>query len=222
MRLIDALQYKDKPYYIPDCSRDDLPEFFRELGFTKGAEIGVAVGLNMLNYLKAGLEMIGVDPYEDYDDHIYRPLNFCGKMGYKVDTEEDVYNEAMKICSPYPNFTMIRKQSLEAAKEIEDNSLDFVYIDANHLYGYCAVDLQVWSRKVRKNGIIAGHDYYHPYGSRSCRGVPIAVDGFVQAYDIPNFWVLGSKLVLDKWTKPEGERLDDHLSFMMFKHWRTR
>ena len=30
MKLIDALKIKDKKVEIPDCSRDELPEFFKQ------------------------------------------------------------------------------------------------------------------------------------------------------------------------------------------------
>lgn len=38
MKLIDSIKHNGSPYYIRNCSRDELPEFFKELDFTKGAE----------------------------------------------------------------------------------------------------------------------------------------------------------------------------------------
>ena len=38
-------------------------------------------------------------------------------------------------------------------------SVDFVYIDANHSYTYVRDDIQTWLPKVKKGGIIGGHDY---------------------------------------------------------------
>jgi len=219
MRLIDGIKHRGKPYFIPNCVRDDMLEFFKEMGFTIGAEIGVSWGENMEKYLKAGFTMYGIDPYLDYPDHHYRPLGALRRMRVKCDTMEDVYNFAMEKLGGYPNFTMIKKNSIDSLADVPNNSLDFVYIDGNHLYGYVAMDLMQWAGKVRKGGIISGHDYYHPYGSRSCRGIAPAVDGFVRAADIDDFWVLGRKVVLGKGEALEGERLDDHLSFMMFKHW---
>ena len=40
MNINDGIKHKGKPYFIPDCSRDDLPKFFKERGFKVGAEIG--------------------------------------------------------------------------------------------------------------------------------------------------------------------------------------
>ena len=102
---------------------------------------------------------------------------------------------------------------MEALTDFPKRSLDFIYIDANHGFGYVAMDLSKWADKVRRHGIIAGHDYYAVTGSKSIRGVGPAVDGFIKSNDFANFYVLGSK------NPAPGEKNDDRLSYMMFKHW---
>lgn len=47
----------------------------------------------------------------------------------------------------------------EIAKSVPDESLDFVYIDADHSYASVKRDLESWVGKVRANGFIGGHDY---------------------------------------------------------------
>ena len=69
------------------------------------------------------------------------------------------YNAAVERLSPYSDCTLIRKRSFDALKDFEIGSLDFVYIDGNHMYGYAAMDLMTWVNKVKKGGIIMGHDY---------------------------------------------------------------
>ena len=49
--------------------------------------------------------------------------------------------------------------SADAAKEVADDSLDFVYIDGMHLYDFVMMDIILWSKKVREGGILSGHDY---------------------------------------------------------------
>ena len=49
--------------------------------------------------------------------------------------------------------------SVDFAKTIPDNSLDFVYIDANHSYACVMDDMTAWTPKVRSGGIVSGHDY---------------------------------------------------------------
>lgn len=52
----------------------------------------------------------------------------------------------------------IRADSIEASKFYEDESLDFVYIDADHGYEAFKRDLHNWYPKVKYGGVFAGHD----------------------------------------------------------------
>ena len=40
-KISENLHLKGLPAHIPDCSRNELPIFLKELGFKAGAEIGV-------------------------------------------------------------------------------------------------------------------------------------------------------------------------------------
>lgn len=66
MKLIDGLKLKGGRIEIPDCSRDDLPELFVQLGFKVGAEVGVYRGEFTEKFCQAGLKMYGIDPYLSY------------------------------------------------------------------------------------------------------------------------------------------------------------
>jgi hypothetical protein len=55
--------------------------------------------------------------------------------------------------------TMIRTKSTQGADLFQDNSLDFVYIDANHAYDYVVEDIKTWYPKVKKGSYLLGHDY---------------------------------------------------------------
>jgi hypothetical protein len=48
---------------------------------------------------------------------------------------------------------------LKASELYEDESLDFVFLDASHKYDDIKADLFAWYPKVKKGGIFAGHDY---------------------------------------------------------------
>jgi hypothetical protein len=48
---------------------------------------------------------------------------------------------------------------MDAVKDYPDQSLDFVYIDGNHEFSHVAADIAAWVKKVRRGGILAGHDY---------------------------------------------------------------
>ena len=210
MKLLDAIKNeKGNPYYVPDCSRLDLPELCVEMGFRKGAEIGVSWGSYITEFLEKGIEMIGIDPWEDSDNNIYRKIiSIDGKYGKSID---GVYKLAKERTASYgKKCKLVKKLSMDAIKDIPDRSLDFVYIDANHNFGYVAMDLASWCHKVKKGGFIAGHDYLSTKGDRAWRFVHYIVNAFAEAYDFKNWYVLG---------KSTDVIHDRELSYLFKKHW---
>jgi len=69
----------------------------------------------------------------------------------------DVWPKPHVLSEHKVNF--MQMPSVDAANLIDDESLDFVFIDANHSYESVAEDIKAWFPKVRKGGIISGHDY---------------------------------------------------------------
>ncbi len=76
--------------------------------------------------------------------------------------------------------TMMQTDSREAALSITDESLDFVFIDANHFYGEVKRDIEAYYPKVRSGGVLAGHDYVEKKHRRFGWGVNLAVNEFAQ------------------------------------------
>jgi len=80
--------------------------------------------------------------------------------------DKDIYRAFMDVAIHFPNVFPIRDTSLEALRIFPDGWFDLVFIDANHLYSYVKQDIQGWMPKVRKDGILCGHDceqYYTKY-----------------------------------------------------------
>lgn len=80
------------------------------------------------------------------------------------------YEECRNNLSRVPWVNIIPLSSRDAARLYADRSLDFVFIDANHAYPFVRQDITLWLPKVKKGGVLAGHDY------TSHRGVKRAVD----------------------------------------------
>ncbi len=68
--------------------------------------------------------------------------------------------------------TFLHGRSTEMARQVPDGSLDLLFIDADHSEQAVREDIAAWRPKVRRGGVIAGHDY----GSRNHPGVKVAVD----------------------------------------------
>jgi hypothetical protein len=77
---------------------------------------------------------------------------------------------------------VVHSDSLEAAKHVEDNSFDFVFIDADHSYEAVRDDIAAWAPKVKPGGWLCGHD--HGKGVVSCLGVDKAVHQFIEGTDM--------------------------------------
>jgi len=80
--------------------------------------------------------------------------------------------------------TLLRLDSLRAANRFARDSLDFVFIDADHTYEGVQQDIAAWWSKVRCGGIVTGHDYKSPRDLRGIWGVSRAVDEFAQQMNL--------------------------------------
>jgi predicted O-methyltransferase YrrM len=170
-----------------------LAKLFNELGYRKGAEIGTLGGMNArtLKIYITDLELYCVDPWEIYDG-----------IQYFDDPQQMIeeHNVAIHRLSNFKNVHFVQKLSMDAVKDFDDNSLDFVFIDANHELPYVTEDIFYWSKKVRSGGIVSGHDYLKVSGQEKFKGqgknkawhcdVRAAVHSYVEAYHIKPWFVM--------------------------------
>lgn len=176
---------------IPNMGRDDLAKLFAELNFKIGAEIGVDKGDYSEVLVKANpqCKIYGVDPYSRI---AYEPNIKPHEAGI-YDTQEgfeDNYYKARAKLDKYPNYVLLRGYSQDVLKQFEDQSLDFVYIDANHDFPNFINDLYQWSKKVRMGGIISGHDYAI-YSYRKFNHVKRALDAYARSYRMIPMFIVG-------------------------------
>ena len=121
------------------------------------------------------LKMIGVDLYKAQPDlpdtpgvERYTP----GENNLEWD-HKTYYKEMLSIVkNSNGRVSFIRDYTSNAAKKIKNGVLDMVFIDALHTYSGVISDINDWSPKVKKGGIICGHDY----GYDRFPGVKMAVD----------------------------------------------
>ena len=168
----------------PGSLGDDRVEFakwLKEWGLTRGAEIGTCGGEFAVALLAAGLTVTCVDPW----------LIYPGYIDYKRQkTLDRAYALACERLAPYyGQCNIIKKPSLEAVDEIKDGSLDFVFIDANHLLLPLLQDIYAWTPKVKVGGIVSGHDY----APSNRHQVVEAVHAYTEANKIRPWFALGPK-----------------------------
>jgi hypothetical protein len=209
MKTLDYLVKKFKidvkttsPIEIANVGRDNLADWLHELNFKTGVEVGVAAGAYSEIICKANPQMTiyGVDawkPYKGYSDYTQkRTLN-------------KLYREAQSRLKNYPNYKLIKKFSLEALPRFKNNSLDFVYIDANHQDPFVTQDITRWYKKVKPGGILAGHDYV--FSRAVSFDVVTAIKRFTTSQNLEPWFVLGT------WKRLPGIVRDDSRTWLLVK-----
>ena len=188
---MDTLEFIFDLLKIPEGSTDridvqisrvnGLLGIFRKLGFTKGAEIGVASGWysNLMFRRIPNLHLLLVDPWLCYPGYVETP---------NQETYEKMYNEVLEKFKDKPH-TIIRDFSVNASEQVPNGSLDFVYIDGNHDFLHITQDISYWYPKVRKGGIISGHDFVRYRGNPMFCHVKDVVQAWVYAYGISPWFV---------------------------------
>ncbi len=115
-----------------------------------GAEIGVNKGYNasyICNIIQPKILYL-IDPWNNFFDS----------------TSGEIIGEAQcimarELLQPFTCCNFIHKTSFEAINDFFNESLDFVYIDADHSYNAVLSDMTIWYPKIRTGGIVSGHDF---------------------------------------------------------------
>lgn len=130
-----------------------IADWVRKIDPKRGAEIGVKEGRFITHMLNCypDLVMYAVDPWEPQpsSNEKYDEWDF-----------NIIYNEyKAKTVHVTNRIVELREYSETAAAKVEDRSLDFVFIDAQHDYDSVKRDIELWHPKVRPGGLLSGHDY---------------------------------------------------------------
>lgn len=118
------------------------------------AELGCAEG----NFSKDLLDA-GVDRLFMVDNWGHIP-GVTGDGNFPQEWHDKNYQMAFNKVQPYGwRAKLLRGMSVAMADSVPDESLDMLYLDAAHYYEGVLADLKAWYPKVKRGGIIAGHDY---------------------------------------------------------------
>jgi hypothetical protein len=146
-------------------------------------EIGVDTGSfssMILEYLNPK-SLILVDPFENMTDPISKQDYYPNWSQRTVYSDEFCLNHVQTKFEKEINESRViidRNLSTNAVYNYSDESFDFIYIDACHLYESVKWDMENFIKKIKKGGYLGGHDYFnHP-----SFGVIQAVDEFCLEY----------------------------------------
>lgn len=156
------------------------------------AEIGVAEGRFSKTILSWGMveKLYLVDAWQQ--------LPQAGDGGYAQEWHTNNLKEVHeRIEGNEDKVIILQGLSTDMAANIPDNSLDMVYIDANHSYDGCLKDLNAYYPKVKINGFICGHDILNEsYGVRKAVEQFCIEHGYEEINIIPDeepvmasFWI---------------------------------
>jgi len=136
--------------YSSMVSKFDSGSRFVEVGSWKGMS-SCFMAVEIINSGK-NIQFDCVDTWEFFDWFVD-----IQKSAY-----ENLYEIFLENIEPVKNnINVVKMISWEGASNYENESIDFVFIDAGHDYESVKKDLISWLPKVKKSGVIAGHDYYH-------------------------------------------------------------
>lgn len=154
-------QYLELLYAVPEGG------VFVELGSYKGKSTSF-VGTEVLNSHR-NIKIVAVDSFSGLTE-LSNDME-VSEYG-KVDLT-DLHNEYLKNTNHVRSVVKtIVSLSHVAANQFKDESVDAIFIDAGHSYDAVTRDITAWFPKMKKGGIMAGHDY------DSWPGVKTAVDEF--------------------------------------------
>ena len=176
--------HKGNPHKLESFLREDMYKMFAEMRLNTGVEIGVEKGKNAQTMFEIipGLKLFGVDPYKQHPQASY--AYDAARRGWDDKRLQNWKRQCLNRMKG-KNFALFEGFSEDVVKRIEDNSLDFFYLDADHSYDFVMQDIILWGRKIRKGGIISGHDYY-PNKDRSPRRAKVtqAIDDYTNVHGI--------------------------------------
>jgi predicted O-methyltransferase YrrM len=148
-------------YYLTNSHSHSelLDDFLSKNKISNFLEIGVNEGSNLFYLAKKHPNIFfwGVDPYYQTVSEIEEVIHGIHKTVYENDKYTQMLDRIRNL--KLDNITLIKKTSFQASNDFSDCELDFVFIDGLHSYENVVEDINLWLPKVKKGGVLAGHDF---------------------------------------------------------------
>ena len=161
-----------RKYLLPYKTWRDISGFFEYPSFydmcmeqiqdnSTMVEVGSWIGRSsayVASLIKASgknIKFYCVDTWEGSEEHV----EIINNLKSQGDTLLKVFLTNIRDCELQDYVNPIKMESIEAAKTFEDESIDFIHIDAAHDYENVLADIKAWYSKVKPGGLITGDDY---------------------------------------------------------------
>lgn len=176
-------------------TKKDFAKIINLYKLKRGVEVGVAEG-NFSNLLlaKSNLDILySIDCWLKFPKEVYQDKR--NDSQFRINLR--YFHTVLRLSKYKERSVIFRMKSEDAVKMFKDGELDFVYLDANHHYESIMKDLELWYPKVKKGGILAGHDYMDFDNGITKVEVKRAVDKFVELNGIRTYQL--QKTCVDKY-----------------------
>ena len=144
--------HQGKPIHL--CDGQEIPMLIREMSLIRAGCI-VEVGSFLGGSAWYGAQ-IARDNYSSY--HCIDAWDFDDDLTV-TENHYRGFIENMRDAKLTDHITVIRKKSVEASLGFKDGSVDLVFLDGDHSFDGCSADIVAWWPKLRKGGVMLGHDY---------------------------------------------------------------
>lgn len=142
----------------------------------RGVELGLYQAASFCTMLQVCTnvdKLIGVDKWEPYVDTI------GGTLVRDQKQIEFIRNSAINFihwsgCSD--RAEVLEMDTVRAAEEYEDLSMDFVFFDAHLSQEQLQDEMFAWYPKIKEGGLVLGHDYHTTETRNAVKGVRAKLD----------------------------------------------
>jgi len=162
--LLEYWDYKTEMGWFSEIANQDmkrfdfLDEIIKHHNFKIGAEVGTGTGKTAMELLQRNskLHLIQVAYYPGPDILPGDDITYC-----TCQKARRLWWRRVKHHVHDKRVTVLEGKSQQVVRQVKDGSLDFVFIDADHSYKECLQDIRLWFLKVRRGGLVCGHDFGH-------------------------------------------------------------
>jgi len=155
--------------YFPDRAN------FIEVGTWKGKSAAY-MGVEIANSGKS-IALWTIDHFQGSDEMVHRDDDALRSGMLETECRRNLESVASWV-------QVVKQTSTVAASQIEDSSVDFIFLDGAHDYASVLADIRAWLPKLKPDGVIGGDDI----GWAGVRRAVTEVFGVSPESDPPQVW----------------------------------